>query len=81
MNEQQVATMIRDMVSSFCKDREDNPTEYVRQRYSQWMTIQEMERKVVEVEMRVKYARLIAQLAGPIADMVTTELNEMATPE
>ena len=83
IDESQVQQLIRDAMSNFIDRRigQQSVQEYVRSRYP-WMTTEDArDNKACEVVCRCQLAQAIKRLAGPIAELITRELNEMDMSE
>jgi hypothetical protein len=83
IDESQVRLLIRDAMSSFIDRRigQQSVQKYVSSRYP-WMTTEtEREKKAGEVAFRCQLAQAVKRLAGPIADLITQELQEMDMSE
>lgn len=80
---QDVQVLIRDAMSNFIDRRivRQSAQEYVRSRYPWLQDEVSQDKKVSEVVWRCQIAQSIKRLAGPIADLITQELNEMDRSE
>lgn len=77
MNEQQLATLIRDAMSNFIAARERHGVEtYVHASYP-WLGDQGAANKVKEVNERIVAARKLQRLAGQIAETFVDALNDL----
>jgi hypothetical protein len=78
MNEQQLATLIRDAMSNFINARQGkgNAYLYVRLRYPH-LGAEDMVDKMNEVEARVLAAEKIQRLAGQIAEAFVDAINDL----
>lgn len=81
MNEQQLATLIRDAMSNFIAARggHGNAKEYVEKRYpwagEKWDA--QKAAKAAEVESRMLAAEKLQRLAGQIAETFVDALNDL----
>lgn len=79
MDNQQVAILIRDALSSFIRARLDS-RQYVDSRYPSWTQEQKQE-KQRQVEERIEVAEKLFELSSVIAEKIESDLQTLLDPQ
>lgn len=83
VGEEEVRILIRDMVTSFCKNRgngiESKAREYVDEHYGFYLKGENFEKKVQQVLERIQLANKIHRLSDKIAEAIIEDINQVLT--